>query len=175
MISFNSCGAKSLPLQRMRQSESLKRLQYVVDLWRKRERWLLCQMSTFLAEKNLWGHGGTMLSYLWKRGDCSDNQRWENSSSNKCATSKGTLFLWGSLNSQKYLWATSRVAEQAKSYRDLMYPTSRHNFYVTLKQKPMVDLRPCHISFCDTIHGGPLTTRAWYWNFLLGIEYQFYC
>ena len=93
----------------------------------------------------------------------------------KCTTSKGTLFLWGSLNPQKYLWATSRVAEQAKSYRDLMYPTSRHNFYVTLKQKPMVDLRPCHISFCDTIHGGPLTTRAWYWNFILGIEYQFYC
>ena len=76
MISFNSCGAKSLPLQRMRQSESLKRLQYVVDLWRKRERWLLCQMSTFLAEKKLWGHGGTYRVSLKRRSLRDWHPKW---------------------------------------------------------------------------------------------------
>ena len=59
-------GAKSLPLQRMRQSAGLKRLQYVADLRRKGGMIALSQMATFLAveQKKSWGHGDTMLSDL---------------------------------------------------------------------------------------------------------------
>ena len=66
MISFNSCGAKSLPLQRMRQSAGLKKLQYFADLRRKWGMIALSQMATFLAveQKKSWGHGDTMLSDL---------------------------------------------------------------------------------------------------------------
>ena len=44
------------------------------------------------AERFLWGHGDTKWSDLWKRSSCSDNQGCENSSSNKCTTSKRTMY-----------------------------------------------------------------------------------
>ena len=50
-------------------------------------------LSVALHFKFLWGHGDKKWSNLWKRGDCSLNQGCENSSSNKCTTSKGTLYL----------------------------------------------------------------------------------
>ena len=47
-----------------------------------------------LEQKKIWEHGDTKWSDLWKRGDCSlISQGCENSSSNKCTTSKGTLYL----------------------------------------------------------------------------------
>ena len=40
-------------------------------------------------------------SDLWKRGDCIDNQGWENSSSNKCTTSKEALY---QIKMTHFLW-----------------------------------------------------------------------
>ena len=34
----------------------------------------------------------------------------------------------------------------APSYRDLKDPTSRQNFYDTVEQKRVIDLRACHIA-----------------------------
>ena len=68
-------GAKSLPLQRMRQSAGLKRLQYVADLRRKGGMIALSQMATFLAVelKDFYGDMAKPSEVTCENLDCSDN------------------------------------------------------------------------------------------------------